>query len=109
MDSISFTAMITGIYAPKIRSSVDPDIPGRNIAEIAAISLIFLDFHKELKAVCIFSMDMATHGFYQIFGDIQAKPVPFLLISGFIDTVKFVKKIRRFVFRYTHCVCSYFY
>ena len=38
-ERIPFIAVITGIYAPKIRSSVEPDMPGRNIAEIAIIPI----------------------------------------------------------------------
>ena len=34
----SFTAVTTGIYKPKIKSNVEPDIPGKIIAEIATIA-----------------------------------------------------------------------
>ena len=37
IDKMLFTPLITGIYIPKIRSMVDPEIPGRNIADIAII------------------------------------------------------------------------
>lgn len=39
MDNRLFTPLITGIYIPKIRSIVDPEIPGRNMADIAIIPI----------------------------------------------------------------------
>lgn len=38
-ERTSSTAVITGIYAPKIRSNVESDIPGRNMAVIAIIPI----------------------------------------------------------------------